>query len=294
MRRGHLQERRSLLGSYTAQLGLLVERRQSETALVAAKHEAERAADAARQAMFDAQAADRAKTKFLANMSHELRTPLNAIMGFSEMLKIGDELGRDKHAEYAGYIHDSAEHLLGIVNDILDLARIEAGRVELDERTDALDRLIRSAVQTIKPMAERKSIAISHRIEPEDVLVYVDQTKLRQVLLNLLSNAVKFTAECGQISVDCALDDKGSLSIAVRDTGIGIPAHSLDRVLEPFEQIEGHLTRKSAGTGLGLPIARALVRAHDGELRLTSKLGVGTMVEVKLPASRVRRLAAFN
>jgi signal transduction histidine kinase len=294
MRRGHTRERRSLLGSYNAQFGLLAERRQTELALVAAKHDAERAAAAARQAMFEAQAADRAKTKFLANMSHELRTPLNAIMGFSEMLKIGDELGRDKHAEYAAYIHDSAEHLLGIVNDILDLARIEAGKVELEERTDTLDRLVRSALQTMKPLADRKSIEISCRLEPADTLVFVDQTKLRQVLLNLLSNAVKFTAEGGKVSIEGAVDRKGGLVITVRDTGIGIPPQSLDRVLEPFEQIESHLTRKSPGTGLGLPIARALVRAHDGELLLSSTLGTGTSVEVRLPASRVHRLAAFG
>ena len=293
MRRGRIQERRSLLDSYTSQLGLLMERQQTELALVAAKREAETAAGTAQRAMFDAQAADRAKTKFLANMSHELRTPLNAIMGFSEILKLGDDRGRDRQTEYAGYIHDSAEHLLGIVNDILDLARIEAGKLELEERTDALGRLVRSALQTIKPLAEQKSIAVSYAPQPEDVLVFVDHTKLRQILLNLLSNAVKFTEEGGTVDVETRLDDGGGLVLLVRDSGIGIPEASLAKVLEPFEQIEGHLTRKSAGTGLGLPIARALARAHGGELTLSSKLGVGSTVEVRLPAGRVRRLAAF-
>ena len=291
-RRPHLRERRSSLAPHTTQLGLLIERQQTEMALVAAKREAEKAAAAARQAMVEAQAADRAKTKFLANMSHELRTPLNAIMGFSEILKLDGDLGRGRHAEYAGYIHESAEHLLGIVSDILDLARIEAGRLELEERTDSLDRLVRSAVQTVRPLAARKSIELSYRLDPEDLLLYVDQTKLRQILLNLLSNAVKFTPADGKVSLEARLDNGGGLVIAVADTGIGIPAASLAKVLEPFEQIESHLTRKSEGAGLGLPIARALARAHAGELSLCSSEGCGTTVEVRLPPARVRRPAA--
>jgi signal transduction histidine kinase len=289
-----IRERRSLLGSYTGQLGLLIERHQHEAALVEAKRAAEKAAALARRAMVEAQAADRAKTKFLANMSHELRTPLNAIMGFSEMLRLGDELGRNRHAEYAGYIHDSAQHLLGIVSDILDLARIEAGKLDLEERTDTLDRLVRSALQTIKPLAGQKQINLSTTIEPGDLLLYVDQTKFRQILLNLLSNAVKFTPEGGNIDTRAGLDEAGRLVVSVTDSGIGIPAGSLARVLEPFEQIEGHLTRKSPGAGLGLPIARSLARAHGGELVLRSTVGVGTTVEVQLPAERVRRLAAFG
>ena len=293
MRHGRTRERSSLLGLYTAQLGTLMERQQTELALVAARREAERAAAAAQRAMFDAQAADRAKTKFLANMSHELRTPLNAIMGFSEMLTIGEVIDHDRHVEYARYIHDSAEHLLGIVNDILDLARIEAGKLELDERTDALERLVRSAMQTIAPFAERKSIALDCTLEPEDALLFVDHTKVRQILLNLLSNAVKFTEEGGSVAIDGELDDAGGLMLRVTDTGIGIADAEIAKVLEPFEQIEGHLTRKRAGTGLGLPIARALARAHGGDLRLHSTLGLGTTAELRLPASRLRRLAAF-
>ena len=288
MRRSQPRDRRSPFDNDAAQTDRPVKHRQTARALVAARREADNAAAMARRAMLEARAADLAKTRFLANLSHELRTPLNAIMGFSEILQVGDDLGPGRRVEYAGYIHESAEHLLSIVSDILDLARIEAGKLELEERTDALERPVRSALQTIRPLAEQKALSLSCRLCPEDVLVVADQTKLRQILLNLLSNAVKFTPAGGDISVAAGLDDAGGLTISVTDTGIGIPAASLDKVFEPFEQIEGYSTRKSAGAGLGLPIARALARAHGGDLQLHSAEGVGTTVQVRLPADRIR------
>jgi two-component system cell cycle sensor histidine kinase PleC len=278
----------SLIESYSVQLGLPLDHRQIELALVVALRKAEQAAVVARQAMLAAQVADRAKSEFLANMSHELRTPLNAIIGFSEIIKGDDERRRARYPEYASYIHEAGLHLLGIVNDILDLARIEAGKVELEEEPVPLDDLVRSTLQTIQPLADKKSIELVCELRPKGVEIHVDRMRFKQILLNLLGNAVKFTDAGGQVGIHAFLEAGDELVIAISDTGIGIPAKDLNKVLEPFELIESPLTRSKTGTGLGLPIARALTAMHGGELGLTSQLGVGTTVELRLPSHRVR------
>lgn len=265
---------------------MLLERRHTERALVAARQQAERAAKLAEAAMVQAQEADRAKTKFLANMTHELRTPLNAIIGFSELIQNTPQQAGD-HRAYAGYIHDSGEHLLGILNGVLDLARIEAGRVILEQQVVAIEELVHAAKNAVAAVAEHKSVTIACRA-PKDHAVWLDPGKMRRVLINLLSNAIKFSPDGGTIEVSSRITAPGAMVIAVADGGCGIPMEYLDRVLEPFGQVEDHLTREAEGVGLGLPIARALVVLHGGDVCIASEVGVGTTVEVRLPADRVR------
>lgn len=266
-----------------------MDRRDTERVLVAAKEQAENAAVLAEQAMRQAQAADRAKSQFLATMTHELRTPLNAIIGFSEVLQAGPRPG--DVPEYAKYIHDSGNQLLGMLNGVLDLARIEAGRLPLDEQEVMLDEVLDAAIRPLRKAADEKSVAIMCGMVVMQPL-RLDAAKMTQVFVNVLSNAVKFTSEGGSIDIDSDLTGSGELSIQVRDTGCGIPAAALDRVLQPFGQAEDYLTRQNSGLGLGLPIARALVRMHGGDISLTSEVDRGTIVEIRLPAVRVRPFAA--
>jgi signal transduction histidine kinase len=287
MNEGRRRNYESLLETYCSQLGTLLDRRGPGVAFVSAKQNAETAAHLANQQMLQAQASDRAKTKFLANMSHELRTPLNAIIGFSEVIKLNAQQPKERYPEYAQYIHDAAIHLLDLINGILDLARIEAGKVELEEESVPISDLIYSAVTTVRPIADKKLVVIDCRHRRTDALIRVDQTKFKQVLLNLLSNAVKFTQPRGSVVIDCSRDAVGDLVISVKDTGVGIPPEQLQKVLEPFEQVEDHLTRRNEGTGLGLPIAKALIELHGGQLVLDSQLNVGTTAALHLPRDRI-------
>jgi len=277
---------RSLLSDYCLQLGTLLERQHTERALVAARDQAERAAIMAEAAMRQAQEADRAKTKFLANMTHELRTPLNAIIGFSELIQNSPHQ-TNEHPAYAGYINDSGSHLLGILNGVLDLARIEAGRLILEQQVVSIEELVHASLSSVNAAAAAKSLNIASRTPCEHV-VWMDPNKMKRVLVNLLSNAIKFTAPGGNIDIFSELAPSGEMMISVHDTGCGIPVEYLDRVLEPFGQVEDHLTREADGIGLGLPIARALVVLHGGTIGLASEVGAGTTVELRLPADRVR------
>jgi len=281
------QRRESLLESYCGQLGTVLEQGHPSFALVAARQKAETAASTAREQMLAATAADKAKTKFLANMSHELRTPLNAIIGFSELIKLQRLPPGEHNSEYAAYIQEAGKLLLDIINGLLDLARIEAGKAELSEETIALAEALASAATTIRPIAEKKELKVA--LEPclPNISVRVDQTRFKQILLNLLSNAVKFTESGGHITVRGALLESGELSLSIVDTGIGIAPEYVDRVFEPFEQVEDHLTRQNDGAGLGLSIARALTELHGGKLLLRSVVGSGTTVELRLPRDRV-------
>jgi signal transduction histidine kinase len=266
----------------------LAEHRYSSLALLEAKQQAETAAAVAHEAMLKAKAADSAKSNFLANMAHELRTPLNAIIGFSEIIKLDQIRMRENYPEYAGYIHDAGTILLDIINGILDLARIEAGRVILQEQFVALGSLVQSSIDTVRPIANRKLINIDCEIQKPLTMIYVDATKFKQVTINLLSNSVKFTEPRGRIEVDSVLHKSGDLVLSIRDTGIGIPPEQIERIFQPFEQVADHLTREHEGTGLGLPIAKALLELHGGELVLSSQPGVGTTARLRLPSQRVR------
>jgi two-component system cell cycle sensor histidine kinase PleC len=278
-------QRRSLLNEYCGQLGALLERRYTERVLIAAKEQAENAAALAGEAMRQAQAADRAKSQFLASVTHELRTPLNAIIGFSEIIEAAPRQNTEIPA-YARYIHESGTQLLLMLNGLLDLSRIEAGKLNLDEQDVALEEVLNAALRPLRDAAEEKALAITCGTVVERLL-RVDLGKMTQVLANLLSNAIKFTEEGGKVEIESALLRDGGLSIVVRDTGQGIASEDLIRVLQPFGQLEDHLTRQNGGIGLGLPIAHALVRMHGGNLTLASEIGVGTVVEVHLPPDRV-------
>lgn len=233
-----------------------------------------------------AEAANQAKSRFVANMSHELRTPLNAIIGFSELLQSDDgALSAERRREYARDVHMSGKHLLSVINDILDISRIEAGKVALDEEDTSVAELIETAVRMVRPRAEEAGITLAYRLNLA-VSVRADRRLLLQTLLNLVSNAVKFTERNGQVDVEAQMNAAGGVDLVVRDTGIGMSAEDVARVGEPFLQVDGRLARKFEGTGLGLVIAKRLIEMHGGELVIESRLGVGTTMTVRLPASR--------
>jgi two-component system cell cycle sensor histidine kinase PleC len=230
-----------------------------------------------------AEEANQAKSKFLANMSHELRTPLNAIIGFSEIMESGmfGPLGADRYHEYCNDIHTSGQYLLDVINDVLDMSKIEAGRIRLDFEELDLDTLLADAMRVVTARAQDKRLTVKSRIAPA-LRLHADRRALKQVALNLLSNAVKFTPEGGRILVrgrqsgECAI-------LSIMDTGIGIAPEALAKLGRPFEQVESQLTKSHQGSGLGLAIAKSLVELHGGRMRIRSILGRGTMVVVRLP-----------
>ncbi|CUW42839.1 sensory box histidine kinase [Brucella vulpis] len=230
-----------------------------------------------------AEAANRAKSEFLANMSHELRTPLNAIIGFSEMIQAGTfgPLGSDRYEEYINDIHTSGNFLLNVINDILDMSKIEAGHFSLDREEIDLCPLINETVRIISLQAEEKNIAVETRIE-DAMELYADRRAIKQVLINLLSNAVKFTSYGGRITVR-ARKTGAALFITIQDTGVGIPKSALRKIGQPFEQVENQFTKTHTGSGLGLAISRSLAELHGGWLRIRSTERVGTVVSVCIP-----------
>ncbi|MGB8818555.1 MAG: ATP-binding protein, partial [Rhizobiaceae bacterium] len=230
-----------------------------------------------------AEAANLAKSEFLANMSHELRTPLNAIIGFSDIMNSGmfGQIGDARYVEYVKDIHQSGHYLLGVINDILDMSKIEAGRFSLDLEPLDLCPLITEAVRVVAVNAAAKQIEVSTKIE-SCIEVNADRRAIKQVLLNLLSNAVKFTGENGHINVR-ARKTGGALVVTIEDTGCGIPRKALRKLGQPFEQVQNQLTKSHAGSGLGLAISRSLAELHGGALKIRSREGVGTIVSVRIP-----------
>ena len=234
--------------------------------------------------------ANRAKSEFVANMSHELRTPLNAIIGFSEMLS-RSFFGKltEKQAEYVRDIHFSGNHLLKLINDILDISKIEAGHSELQEEEVEVREVVESCLNLIRPKAQESKVSLSVRGISPLHLLYADERKLKQVLINLLSNAVKFTPPGGSVEVCSDIEPDGAYTISVVDSGVGIAPEDIDKALAPFGQIDSGLDRKYEGTGLGLPLTKSLVEAHGGTLTLESSLGVGTTIKVRFPGERLRQ-----
>ena len=262
---------------FTVTLSDISERRKAENAVRKAKEEAE--------------ASNRAKSEFLATMSHELRTPLNAIIGFSEVIK-DEMIGPIDNSTYLGYandINESGQHLLDLINDILDLSKVEAGMAELHEDGINVAEVIQSVLQLVRQRAQNHGLVLT-LVSPDNLpLLYADKRKLKQILVNLLTNAIKFTATGGNVTLTiCCSSDTGYM-FQVADTGIGIAPEDIPKALSQFGQIDGDLNRKYQGTGLGLPLTKALIEMHGGRLDLQSQVDVGTTISVHFPATRLMR-----
>ncbi len=242
-----------------------------------------------------AESANKTKSEFLANISHELRTPLNAIIGFSDVMiqELFGKIGATQYRDYAQDINDSGNHLLHIINDILDLSKAEAGALSFHEDLVHVKKVILSCIHLVQERADQGDITLANKIDDELPYVYSDPHRFKQIILNLLSNAVKFTPAKGRVEVSTQLmetagPDEYALAIIIRDNGIGMSADDLEKAMQYFGQIDSGLNRKYEGTGLGLPLARELAEMHQGELRIDSEPGVGTTVTFFLPAARMR------
>ena len=242
-----------------------------------------------RVARRQAEAASRTKSEFLANMSHELRTPLNAIIGFSDMMKMAvcGPLSDPKYEEYTRDINNSGRHLLALINDILDLSKIEAGKLELDEEDIDTAGVIQSCIVLVKERATNGGITLKMEIPQELPALRFDERKLKQILINLLSNAVKFTPPGGTVTIKTWSRPDSGYVFQVVDTGIGIALEDIPKALSSFGQVDSKLARKYEGTGLGLPLTKSLVELGSGSLDLQSEVGVGTTVTVRFPKERI-------
>jgi two-component system, cell cycle sensor histidine kinase PleC len=238
-----------------------------------------------------AEAANRSKSEFLANMSHELRTPLNAIIGFSEIMQaqMFGPMGSQKYAEYSRDIQRSGQFLLDVINDILDMSKIEAGRLQLEIEKAPLDGIVEEVMRLVGPRALEGRVTISREV-PKQLELGADRRALKQVFINLFSNAVKFTPEGGRVNIRAARQGE-TIVIAIKDSGIGIPPGDIEKLGRPFEQVENQFTKSRGGSGLGLAISKSLVELHGGQLAIESEVGVGTEVRVVLPYSAPRQAA---
>jgi two-component system, cell cycle sensor histidine kinase PleC len=265
---------RSLMGDYASLLADASLRDKARTAEKAARIEAE--------------LASRVKSEFVANMSHELRTPLNTVMGFSKLLT---EHGRRKLpeadiVEYAELIHDAASHLLTIINEILDISKMQSGKYTLDATEVALDEILGTCLNNLKPMAAESNVIVDMVQQPYRLpLVRGDSVKLRQVFTNIIGNAIKFTAGRGTVTIEAVARGDTGISVHIRDTGVGMTAEEVRIALTPFGQVDASHSRWREGTGLGLPISRSLVELHGGQLSITSRKGEGTEVSIEFPAA---------
>ncbi len=224
----------------------------------------------------------------MANMSHELRTPLNAIIGFSDVMahEMFGPLGTKRYIEYAQDVHASGEHLLSLINDVLDMAKVEVNKLELAEEAVDIGSLVDACLRLVRERSHSGRVRLSAVVPPNLPPILADVRRLKQILLNLLTNAIKFTLAEGLVTVRIELDNTG-IRLIVSDTGIGIAASDMDRALSPFGQIDSGLARRYEGTGLGLPLARSMVELHGGRLEITSTPNEGTTVTVWLPPTRI-------
>lgn len=235
-----------------------------------------------------AEAANRAKSAFMAHMSHELRSPLNAILGFSEVIRdlhFGGALV-GKYAEYGGYIHQAGSHLLALIDDILDLAKVEAGKLELQPSRFDLNALLDECARMMRPMVEQRGLALGVMGMAPDPLLTADRRRTKQMILNLLSNAIKFTPGGGRVELSAQRTADGAVTVTVLDTGVGMTDSQVKLALQPFGRVAGSAARDPTGTGLGLPIVKNLIEAHGGKLQIQSELNRGTIARLVFPAKR--------
>lgn len=261
----------SLINDYSSLLGEAVLRHRTRTAEHAARIEAE--------------LASRVKSEFIANMSHELRTPLNTVIGFSKLISEQERrrLPDEEIVEYANLIRDAASHLLAVINDILDISKIQSGKYTLEKRDVQLDEILIACLSSFRLLAQETRVNLVSSISPSLPSIRADGVKLRQIFTNLISNAIKFTPESGTVTVEARQLPDGRIAAMVTDNGIGMTDQELQVALTPFGQVDGSRTRWREGTGLGLPIAKSLVELHGGELKVSSKKNKGTEVWVMLP-----------
>jgi two-component system cell cycle sensor histidine kinase PleC len=256
--------------------------------------ELEEARDEALRKRFEAETANASKTAFLANMSHELRTPLNAILGFSEIIEkeCFGPAGSPRYKEYAGDIHSSGSHLLSLINDLLDVAKIEAGRMEIDPTPLEARRTLEGALKIISVKARERRQQLVIEVDPDVPQLFADERALKQILINLVSNAIKFTPEGGRIAVLASKARSGAFQFMVEDNGPGIPRDKLDKIFKPFSQVDNRYDRQGGGTGLGLALVRGLTELHGGRAWLESEQGKGARAYIVLPSEPNGTLAS--
>jgi signal transduction histidine kinase len=238
-----------------------------------------------REARHQAESANQSKSEFLANMSHELRTPLNAIIGFTEIIsqELFGPVGNEKYLEYIKDVHSSSLHLLSIINDVLDMSKIEAGKLELAKQAVGLQVVIGDVMRIVHERAGSRGIELRFDAPVEPVVIWADERAMKQIFLNLLSNAIKFSHEHEEVHVRLMINSSAEAVVEVQDRGIGMDAEEQERALQPFGQAKPATTRNYGGTGLGLPITKGLVEAHGGTLAISSRVGEGTTVRIGLP-----------